>query len=177
MLIICFTSSWCSDFTIFFVTYGSGVWDICATLSRDRDGSIAWPAWSFVVVFITSPSTVYIDTSVKSSYYSQNDEDVQRLSQEREGLEDKVRLIEVLEHKCWLSFRTVLRDGEIEIQDLIAFIGNWFFHTQLLVPVIDISLLYLKSSVFQNHIYCFISWLFLSLAFHERTTFRKYSGW
>lgn len=93
-------------------------------MSRDRDGSIAWPVWSFVVVFITSPSTVYIDTSVKSSYYSQNDEDVQRLSQEREGLEDKVRLIEVLEHKCWLSFRTVLRDGEIEIQDLIAFIGN-----------------------------------------------------
>ncbi|XP_028171983.1 uncharacterized protein LOC114361204 [Ostrinia furnacalis] len=74
-------------------------------------------------VFITSPSTVYIDTSVKSSYYSQNDEDAQRLTP-KSNLEDRVRLIEVLEHKCWLSFRTVLRDGEIEIQDLIAFIGN-----------------------------------------------------
>lgn len=67
---------------------------------------------------------MYISTSVKSTHYSQNDEDAEALLK-TETLEDKVKLIQVLEHKCWLSFRTVLRDGEIEIQDLIAFIGNY----------------------------------------------------
>jgi hypothetical protein len=77
-------------------------------------------------VFITSPSTVYIDTSVKSSYYSQNDEDAKRSPRKRSHLTARVKVIQTLEQKCWLSVRTVLKHGEFEIQDLIAFIGNYF---------------------------------------------------
>lgn len=102
----------------------------CVTLRRLHDTNQLWTypeaciTVIVVLVFITSPSTVYINTSAKSTYYSQNDEDAKRAAQTTDTLEDKVKLIEVLEQKCWLSFRTVLRDGEIEIQDLIAFIGN-----------------------------------------------------
>ncbi|CAG9783397.1 unnamed protein product [Diatraea saccharalis] len=73
-------------------------------------------------VFITSPSTVYIDTSVKCPYYSQNDEDVKCFPRRRTGLLEKIKYIDVLEHQCWLNIRTVSKHGEIEIQDLIAFI-------------------------------------------------------
>ncbi|XP_022819365.1 ephexin-1-like isoform X2 [Spodoptera litura] len=69
-------------------------------------------------VFVTSPTKVYIDTSAKCSYYSQNDE---RTRRPRDDLGDRVRLIDVLERTCRLDLRTVLQDGEFEIQDLIAF--------------------------------------------------------
>lgn len=64
---------------------------------------------------------MYIDTNAKCSYYSENDE---RPRRPREDLADRVRLIDVLERTCWLNIRTVLQDGEIEIQDLIAFFGT-----------------------------------------------------
>ncbi|KAM3961827.1 uncharacterized protein ACR2FA_004149 [Aphomia sociella] len=74
-------------------------------------------------VFVTSPTNVYIDTSLKSPHYCNNDEDA-KIIPRRLDYDDKVRLIDVLEHNCWLSIRTVLRDEEVEIQDLIAFIGK-----------------------------------------------------
>ncbi|CAH2229880.1 jg11771 [Pararge aegeria aegeria] len=70
-------------------------------------------------VSVTSPSKVYINTSAKCTYYSENDETPKRV---RKTVEDKVKFIEVLEQTWWLSVRTVLRDGEFEIQDLVAFI-------------------------------------------------------
>ncbi|XP_026329447.1 uncharacterized protein LOC113237272 [Hyposmocoma kahamanoa] len=77
-------------------------------------------------VFITSPSIVYIDTSVKCPYYSQNDEDIGRVpknkSSKKENLQDTVKLIDILEEKGWLNIRTVLKDREFEIQDVVAFI-------------------------------------------------------
>lgn len=42
-----------------------------------------------------------------------------------QDVEENLRFIELLEQKCWLSIRTVLRDGDVEIQDLIAFIGKY----------------------------------------------------
>lgn len=77
-------------------------------------------------MFVSSPTKVYIDTSIKSPYYSQNDEETKKLPVKplKDSLEEKVRFIEVLEDTWWLSVRTVLRDGEFEIQDLVAFIGN-----------------------------------------------------
>lgn len=80
----------------------------------------------FRAVFITSPSNVYIDTSVKSPYYSQNDAKVIKAEVPKtQDVEENLKIIELLEQKCWLSIRTVLRDGDVEIQDLIAFIGNY----------------------------------------------------
>lgn len=79
------------------------------------------------VVSVTSPSKVYIETSAKSPHYSQNDEHARRIARRKHKAEDgSVRFIEVLEQKCWLSIRTVLRDAEIEIQDIVAFIGKYF---------------------------------------------------
>uniref|UniRef100_A0A2H1W7X4 SFRICE_040544 n=1 Tax=Spodoptera frugiperda TaxID=7108 RepID=A0A2H1W7X4_SPOFR len=75
-------------------------------------------------LFVTSPTKVYIDTSAKCSYYSQNDE---RMRRPRDDLGDRVRLIDVLERTCRLDFRTVLQDGEFEIQDLIAFFGTFIY--------------------------------------------------
>ncbi|XP_032513637.2 rho guanine nucleotide exchange factor 19 isoform X3 [Danaus plexippus] len=67
-------------------------------------------------VSVTSPTKVYMKTSVKCPFYSQNDES--RVCQDV----DKVKFIDALEQSWWMSVRTVLRDGEFEIQDLIAFI-------------------------------------------------------
>ncbi|CAH1646295.1 unnamed protein product [Spodoptera littoralis] len=97
--------------------------------SRGRKSPISWsqkvrhqwqksPKPSSNEVFVTSPTKVYIDTSAKCSYYSQNDE---RTRRPRDDLGDRVRLIDVLERTCRLDLRTVLQDGEFEIQDLIAF--------------------------------------------------------
>ncbi|PZC81576.1 hypothetical protein B5X24_HaOG212500 [Helicoverpa armigera] len=69
-------------------------------------------------VFITSPTKVYIETSAKCAYYSQNDERPRRRWEE---LGDRVRLIDVLERTVWPDIRTILQDGKHEIQDLIAF--------------------------------------------------------
>lgn len=63
---------------------------------------------------------MYIRTNAKCAYYSENDETPKKLY---ENVEDKVKFIEILEQSWWLSVRTVLRDGEFEIQDLVAFIG------------------------------------------------------
>lgn len=83
-----------------------------------------------VLVFITSPSTVYIDTSIKCPYYSQNDEDIGRVPKNKcsnkESVIHAVRLIDILEEKGWLNIRTVLKDREFEIQDVVAFIGNFY---------------------------------------------------
>ncbi|KPJ07964.1 Ephexin-1 [Papilio machaon] len=77
-------------------------------------------------VSVTSPTKVYIETSVKSAHYSANDEQTGR--RVRRGLnddfDDRVTVIKVLEQTCWLCIRTVLQDGEIEIQDLVAFIDG-----------------------------------------------------
>ncbi|CAH0718776.1 unnamed protein product, partial [Brenthis ino] len=70
-------------------------------------------------VSVTSPSKVYIRTNAKCPYYSENDETPRKLY---ENVEDKLKFIEILEQSWWLSVRTVLRDGEFEIQDLVAFI-------------------------------------------------------
>lgn len=78
--------------------------------------------WLSIVVSVTSPSNVYIDTNAKLPYYSRNDEEAKKASQKKRV--DNVRFIEVLEQKCWLSIRTVLRDADIEIQDIVAFIGK-----------------------------------------------------
>lgn len=69
---------------------------------------------------------MYIDTSVKSPYYSLNDEETKKfpIKPQKDSLEEKIKFIESLEDTWWLSVRTVLRDGECEIQDLVAFIGN-----------------------------------------------------
>lgn len=69
---------------------------------------------------------MYLDTNAKLPYYSRNDEEAKKASQKRSV--DNVRFIEGLEQKCWLSIRTVLRDADIEIQDIVAFIGNLSFH-------------------------------------------------
>lgn len=83
------------------------------------------------LVFITSPSIVYIDTSIKCPYYSQNDEDIGRVpknnSSKKENSQDTVKLIDILEEKGWLNIRTVLKDREFEIQDVVAFIGKFNF--------------------------------------------------
>lgn len=84
------------------------------------------------LVFITSPSIVYIGTSVKCPYYSQNDEDISRVPKNKGGkkkrVEGAVRLIDILEEKGWLNIiRTVLKDREFEIQDVVAFIGKCTF--------------------------------------------------
>lgn len=79
-----------------------------------------------LVVSVTSPSKVYIRTNAKCPYYSENDETPKKLY---ENVEDKVKFIDILEQSWWLSVRTVLRDGEFEIQDLVAFIG---MHLKLL---------------------------------------------
>ena len=76
---------------------------------------------------------VYIDTSAKCPYYSKNDEEVRRRTKKctedgRRNIEETVRLIEVIEQTCWHNVRTVLRDGDIEVQDLVAFIGNLVFN-------------------------------------------------
>lgn len=68
---------------------------------------------------------MYLDTNAKLPYYSRNDEEAKKASQKK-SIVDNVRFIEVLEQKCWLSIRTVLRDADIEIQDIAAFIGNLF---------------------------------------------------
>ncbi|XP_013182127.1 PREDICTED: uncharacterized protein LOC106128344 [Papilio xuthus] len=77
-------------------------------------------------VSVTSPTKVYIETSAKSPHYSANDEQTGR--RVRRGLnddfDDRVTVIKVLEQTCWLCIRTVLQDGEIEIQDLVAFIDG-----------------------------------------------------
>lgn len=89
-------------------------------------------SWSTVsslfVVLITSSSKVYIGTSIKSPYYSQNDEHAveRRLTKKTDVVIIKKR-IEPTQEKCLLSIRTLLRYGSLEIQDLIAFIGNLFF--------------------------------------------------
>ncbi|CAH2086843.1 unnamed protein product [Euphydryas editha] len=70
-------------------------------------------------VSVTSPTKLYIKTNAKCPYYSENDE---RPSNIYQNVEDKVKFIEVLEQSWWLSVRTVLREGEFEIQDLVAFI-------------------------------------------------------
>lgn len=64
---------------------------------------------------------MYIDTNAKLPYYSRNDEEAKKATQRSV---DNVRFIEVLEERCWLSIRTVLRDADIEIQDIVAFIGK-----------------------------------------------------
>lgn len=83
--------------------------------------------WSvFFIVSITSPTMLYISTNAQSPYYSHNDDKARRVPQ-RDDIGDTVRLIDVLERTCWLNVRTVLQDGEIEIQDLIAFFGTFYF--------------------------------------------------
>lgn len=79
---------------------------------------------------------MYIDTSVKCPYYSQNDEDIGRVpknkSSMKENLQDTVKLIDILEEKGWLNIRTVLKDREFEIQDVVAFIGKFCILCNLL---------------------------------------------
>lgn len=74
---------------------------------------------------------MYIDTSIKCPYYSQNDEDIGKLpknkSSKKENSQDTVRLIDILEDKGWLNIRTVLKGREFEIQDVVAFIGKLHF--------------------------------------------------
>ncbi|CAG9095779.1 unnamed protein product [Plutella xylostella] len=71
-------------------------------------------------VFITSASSVYIGTSAKSPYYSANDDVLSKEERKKEE-EDNLNIIDIIESN-WLNIRTILRDGEFEIQDLIAFI-------------------------------------------------------
>lgn len=80
--------------------------------------------WSRIpfIVFITSPTTVYIGTSAKSPHYSKNDEAVRDVV--TKDAEETVKFIQVREQTCWLTIRTVLRHGEFEIQELVAFIGK-----------------------------------------------------
>ncbi|KAJ2952521.1 hypothetical protein O0L34_g6837 [Tuta absoluta] len=78
-------------------------------------------------VFVTSPTKVYLDTSAKCQYYSQNDDEARRVKETtdrraRKFLEDTVRLIDVVPHKFWLDVRTVSKDGEYEVQDLVMFV-------------------------------------------------------
>ncbi|XP_068629728.1 rho guanine nucleotide exchange factor 15-like [Battus philenor] len=76
-------------------------------------------------VSVTSPTKVYIETSVKSQHYSANDEQTEVLQIDiNDELNDKVRLIRQLEQSCWLYIRTVLQDGEIEVQDLVVFLDG-----------------------------------------------------
>lgn len=101
--------------------------------SEDVGFILSSPSWlsecSPFIVFITSPSTVYIGTCIKSPYYSQNDEHVAR-SQTKNVEENlkpvKKKIAETIDYRCWLNIRTILLDGYEEIQDLIAFIGNLF---------------------------------------------------
>lgn len=89
-------------------------------------------------VSVTSPTKVYIETSAKSPHYSLNDvETKMKLIQEPEGLDDRVRLIKALEQTCWLYIRTVLLEGEVEVQDLVAFIGNYVDGKFIYVPVVQ----------------------------------------
>ncbi|CAG5011630.1 unnamed protein product [Parnassius apollo] len=73
-------------------------------------------------VSVSSPTKVYIETNARSPHYSPNDETKRLLYDDL--LEDKVRLIKVLEQTCWHCIRTVLQDGEVEVQDLVAFIDG-----------------------------------------------------
>ncbi|CAH2074636.1 unnamed protein product, partial [Iphiclides podalirius] len=76
-------------------------------------------------VSVTSPTKVYIETSAKSPHYSLNDVSTKRkLVQEPQDSDERVRLIKVLEQTCWLCVKTVLLDGEFEVQDLVAFIDG-----------------------------------------------------
>lgn len=89
---------------------------------------------------------MYIDTSIKSPYYSQNDEDIGRVpknkSSKKESVIDAVSLIDILEEKEWLNIRTVLRDREFEIQDVVAFIGNYFFLLYIAFTVLKLPFVY-----------------------------------
>lgn len=85
------------------------------------------------LVFITSPSIVYMGTSIKSPYYSQNDEEPEdgrlpKSKDRKKEIKDAVRLIDILEDNEWLNvIRTVLKDREFEVQDVVAFIGKCNF--------------------------------------------------
>ncbi|GBP78663.1 hypothetical protein EVAR_53482_1 [Eumeta japonica] len=71
-------------------------------------------------VSVTSPSTVYIGTSVKSPFFSQNDLDAEKIPQKSGPEKDT---IEYIDQEWWLNVRTVLRRGDMETQDLVAFIA------------------------------------------------------
>ncbi|CAK1552618.1 unnamed protein product [Leptosia nina] len=69
-------------------------------------------------VSVSSPTKVYIRTSEKCPYYSRNDEEKFITSKEPAD----VKFIVLQQETLWLDVRTILRNGEIEIQDLVAFI-------------------------------------------------------
>lgn len=77
-------------------------------------------------VLITSESTVYIDTNSKSQYYCKNDDALAKTVTVTVKTADgeRMKTAEDLEQKCLHSIRTVLRNGALETQDLIAFIGK-----------------------------------------------------